>query len=114
MRLLALAALAAGANFAACSRPVERAPALLKQPDAPAKPPQKSFLTKAADSTWGVVSAPVRWVTPNRLNKVAPAEEPESYEPADMIIMQPGGAARWNGVSTAAPAATQAAATQTK
>lgn len=43
--------------------------------------------TKMGDATWNVVSAPARWVAPKK--KVA--QEPETFEPADAVIIVPGG-----------------------
>ena len=57
----------------------------------PAKPPEKTWLDKTAestqhvaDTTWNVVSAPARWVAPK---PKVPATRPV-YDPPDAVIVQ--------------------------
>jgi hypothetical protein len=87
MWLLAVAALGLGFFPVGCGKPAQRNPSLTEVPSDPAKPAEKGFLTKAGDTTWNVVTAPVRWVTPKK--PVAP-QEPEVFEPAPLIIVRPG------------------------
>jgi hypothetical protein len=73
--------------LAACAHHTRPAPAL-SPPAAPVAPAatQKSLLTRTADATWDVVSAPVRLVTPQ---KKAPPEPAPVYQAPEAIIMTP-------------------------
>ncbi len=74
--------------LAACAHHTRPAPALTE----PAvqtqtqSPPQQSFLSRTADTTWTVVSAPARL-----LPKKAPPtpKEPSTYETPEAIIITP-------------------------
>jgi hypothetical protein len=76
--------------LAACAHHTRSAPALTSPPPAPvadsSPATQKGFLTRTADATWDVVSAPVRLVTPQK--KAAP-EPPPTYQAPEAIIMTP-------------------------
>jgi hypothetical protein len=103
-----VAAIAAAGFFGACGHPVQRAPALSAPAEAPATPAKKPFIDRAADATWHVVSAPVRWAIPAK--KPEPPQQPEHTYSVDAFIMTPGGAP-WQPPTQAGPS-TQQAATQ--
>jgi hypothetical protein len=91
VRILAVATLGCGAVMGGCGHRPQRNPSLTKVPDVPDKPPEKSFLQKAGDTTWEVVSAPARWVAPKKKPRLEEPDEPEAIEPPGLIIVRPGG-----------------------
>ena len=83
--------LAAFGTCTACTH-VQRAPAL-SNPQTPPPSTQptaqnnmKQFLSRTADVTWDVVSAPVRMVTPQ---KKPPPPPPATYQAPEAIIIIP-------------------------
>jgi hypothetical protein len=89
VRILAVATLTCGVMTGGCGQKAQRNPPLTKVLDTPEKPPEKGFLEKAGDTTWNVVSAPARWVAPQK--KKPQPEEPEVIDPPGLIIVRPGG-----------------------
>jgi hypothetical protein len=85
MKLRLYYVLAAALLLSACAQPTRRSPALSKSTDDAAPPAKPSLLSRTADSTWNVVSAPARWVAP----KHAAPSDPETFEPADAYISVP-------------------------
>jgi hypothetical protein len=90
-----------------CGHKVQRSPSLVKPPERPVME-EKSFLNKAGDATWDVVSAPARLVAPG---KKPAKKEREVYEPAEMVILTPGRSAKLEveGEAESQPAATEPA-----
>jgi len=111
IKTLFLAGLAGMCLVGGCAHQVQRAPALTKTDEPPVSQPpaepQQSFLSRTADATWNVVSAPVRLITPQ---KKAPAPEPETYEAPEAIIIVP----QAEGGEGLLGVATQPATTQPK
>ena len=101
----AMVAGAAGVLLCAgCAGHARRAPDLSAH--AAERPQQKGFLQQTGDAAWNVVSAPVRLVMPGK-KAAKPAEEPETYEPAEALIVLPP-ASRANaaeGAGVSAPGA---------
>ncbi|HVS72903.1 MAG TPA: hypothetical protein VHQ47_16735 [Phycisphaerae bacterium] len=72
--------------FAGCAHATHRTPDLSRTPSP--TPPHKSFLQQTGDAAWNVVSAPVRLVIPAK-KPPKPAPQPETYEPAEAMILMP-------------------------
>ncbi len=75
--------------LAACAHHTRRAPALTEPAAQTPSPPQPGFLSRTADATWTVVSAPVRLVTPNKNPIAATPKSPPTYDAPEAIIMTP-------------------------
>jgi hypothetical protein len=112
LSVLALSAVLTGSFFGGCGQKTQRTPTLTKVPDTLDRPPQKGFLQKAGDTTWDVVSAPVRLVTPQKKRPVQPIVE-EPAGPVNVIILKPGGE-RWIPEQAVAEKTPEPAATQPK
>jgi len=62
-----------------------KAPSLTVTPAPPPGPPPRNYLKEASDTTWKVVTAPARLVSPQPKPKVTPAEP---IEPPSAIMSQ--------------------------
>lgn len=75
--VLALAAAVGG-----CGNSTRRAPSLAESPPVAPQPPKRNILREAGDTTWRVVTAPARLVTPapkpKRAQQVEPSEPPSA------------------------------------
>jgi hypothetical protein len=79
--VLALAAAVGG-----CGHATRRAPALTEAPPAAPEPPRRDLLREAGDTTWRVVTAPARLVTPAPKPRRVQAAEPS--EPPSAVIVR--------------------------
>ncbi len=87
--ILLLAPLLFTAALSACAHHARRTPDFSTRAPTP-RPAQKGLLQRTGDVAWDVVSAPVRLIAPHK--KTASAkEEPDTYEPADAVILYPPG-----------------------
>lgn len=85
LKMLTVVTVVAGVvQMAGCTQNARRSPALAQPTQT--GPEKKDLLSRTADTTWNVVSAPVRWVSPN---KKPDTSEQETSEPADAVIMTP-------------------------
>jgi hypothetical protein len=101
LQVAVLAIVAVG--VAGCGTEPRRAPSLVAT-TVPAGPAKKGFLESAGDTTWNVVTAPARLISGTGTKK-APPSEPETYEPAEVVIMPRSGIAAEQPASR--PATTQ-------
>ena len=69
--------------FAGCAHKTQHSPSLTGAPPKPAAP-ERNYLKEAGDTTWQVVTAPARMVTPKKEEK----KEPETYEPPSAVIVR--------------------------
>jgi hypothetical protein len=86
--------------MAGCAHHTRRAPELSARKAPAPRPAERNVFQKTGDIAWDVVSAPVRLIAPGK-KPAAKKQEPETYEPAEAIIMMPP------ETTEAAPAATQ-------
>jgi len=89
MQILVAGVVACGVGIAigGCGQQTRRAPEL-SETTAPAPVAERpNWVVRAADGTWQAVQAPVKMMTakPKAAKK---KEEPETYEPADAVIIQ--------------------------
>lgn len=65
------------AALAGCANATRRAPSLAESPAPVPQPPRRNLLREAGDTTWKVVTAPARLVTPT------PKPKPVAVEPTE-------------------------------
>ncbi|HVT81937.1 MAG TPA: hypothetical protein VHM90_14935 [Phycisphaerae bacterium] len=70
-------------TLAACAHKTQRTPSLAGAPPKPAAP-ERNYLKEAGDTTWQVVTAPARMVTPKKEEK----KQPETYAPPAAVIVR--------------------------